>query len=115
MNKDVKIKWIEALKTYKQCTNSLRKNDCYCVLDVLCDLFAKSNNVDWKETGVIKDNSYQGTHSILNRNSSLPNEVEQWSEFDGNIYYKENHTTIATLNDEGFSFEKLSKIIEEQL
>lgn len=50
MDKNIKGKWIKALRSgeYKQGIHSLRDNDCFCCLGVLCDVIdnGKWNRLD---------------------------------------------------------------------
>ena len=55
MNKEWKEKWVTALRSgkYQQGQGVLRsKDDKFCCLGVLCDLFAKeTGSIDWEEYG----------------------------------------------------------------
>lgn len=116
MKKSIKKKWIEALRSdkYKKCKHRLhspRSKHAFCVIGVLCDLYAKERGATW----VKRD----GGSFILNTAIALPNEVKKWAGIeDGNLYVKHNDKTqqLISLNDDtNLSFKSLSNLIEEQL
>lgn len=102
MNKTVVKEWVKALRSgeYKQGIGRLRsKNDRYCCLGVLTDLYVKKNKLEW----VKEENLY----SFSNYAFTLPKEVFKWS--------KLKHDTEAELmnmNDEGERFKKIADYIE---
>lgn len=118
MNENVKSRWIEALESgkYKQGKEQLRSNDCFCCLGVLCDL----HRIEFKGEWV--GDRYLGSLQIL------PMEVWTWAGFntdnptavnlknpdlDFNPECSYDEYSLAELNDEGYSFRKLVKIIKE--
>jgi hypothetical protein len=112
MNLQIKQKWVNALRSgdYQQGHNYLHTDNGFCCLGVLCDLYIKENNVEWE---LVNDgDNYEFQHS----DTYLPNSVVEWA----NLKYNNpivNHeaSTLATLNDIGFTFNKIADIIEEQL
>lgn len=62
MNKEIKIRWIEALRSgkYKQHTQQLRYKDNYCCLGVLLDVTKNETNGFWSANGLFnyKNNNY---------------------------------------------------------
>jgi hypothetical protein len=100
MNPEVKAKWIAALESgeYKKGKLALRdKDDSFCCLGVLCDLYAKETG---KGTWVLQNYNYKfdantEEDTSLGRSSLYaPMQVAEWSGVD--------HVTgraLATIND----------------
>lgn len=106
MNKEVKEKWLTALRSgeYKQgkqrlvVTNS--DNQKYCCLGVLCDLYNK-------ETG----------NKTWGNNLDLPDEVVKWSgvkDSNPHITMGTESVTIAWYNDNSGDFLQIADIIEKE-
>ena len=131
MNQEVKAKWVAALRggQYQQGPGYLRRNDKFCCLGVLCDLFAKEEHGDWEESDeellkglFFRFNARAGGGSMF----GLPGAVQEWAGFDegGSIRVeipeKRDGAYIEALNDgaEGVvlrSFSEIAAVIEEQL
>ena len=128
MNQEIKEKWIQALKSgeYEQCQGFLRiintKGELeYCCLGVLCDIYAKENNIEWK------DNMYGEEYSVLSTDivecNELPEEVAAWAgcfKQDPSVIVKDtllNHEdkySLTYLNDTlDMTFEQISNFIEQ--
>lgn len=123
MKATIKKLWLNALRSgeYKQGKGTLRANDSYCCLGVLCDLHAKEFKKDWVLVPTVNDEHYD----YLGRTQFLPNEVSNWAEID---YYKSlgytnsgmfknddgKDSSLSTLNDEGKSFTEIADIIEKR-
>ena len=122
MNKELKQKWINALRSdkYHQCIEKLKNQTGFSVLGVLCDVsgLGKWNN----------DNSYLGSFvtlpsKIRNKENLLFDplisiELLTLAEHIKLIQMKnyspeEFSVPISILNDCGFSFKRLADIIEE--
>lgn len=75
MNSEVKEKWIAALRSneYKQTQGYLHTHDGYCCLGVLCDLYAKEKNMEWKIENDGNIRSFDGKDQVL------PQSVSDWS------------------------------------
>jgi hypothetical protein len=132
MNKEIKEKWITALRSgeYKQCRNKLIKvkNDqrSFCCLGVLTDLAIKEGVIsdNWKLNTDPKTISY-GEYVIGHEeNSVLIKEVMEWAElsdneglyygtYDDNGVYK-TPQSLAVKNDTGASFKQIANIIEKE-
>lgn len=118
MNPEVKQLWLDALRSgeYKQGRNVLRdKNDNYCCLGVLTDLYVK--NVP--DAGCwVPDDDNNGRYKFNNNITYLPNDVADWSGVVcvDPIIKDENGNTqsLALLNDSGYSFNAIANIIETQ-
>ncbi len=112
MNKEIKAKWVAALRSgdYAQGKITLRsKGNQFCCLGVLCNLHAQAHP---KIAAKQKDSqSYMGESEIL------PDAVMEWSGVstrNGLFSDDSGLGTLASLNDAGTSFSKLAKIIEKQ-
>ena len=60
MNQDVKNRWIKALRSgdYDQGRTVLRKDNNYCCLGVLCDLYLEDHNKGWR----VEEVDHEGWH-----------------------------------------------------
>ena len=114
MNPQIKQKWVSALRSgdYKQTQHRLRKEDGFCCLGVLCDLYIKDNNVEWE---IDEDNIYRYEKHF----TVLPPSVVEWVGVEDSNPYVIGVTgglcTLAELNDSGSTFEGIADVIEEQL
>jgi hypothetical protein len=116
MNSEIKTRWIAALRSgeYVQGTGTLRYEDEFCCLGVLCDLYDPTR---WE--------NYQGaTHHYANAVAVLPDEVQQWAGLSdenpsisprkhGN--YPMPPSSLAEANDAGYDFSQIADIIEKEL
>ena len=112
MNPQIKQKWVDALRSgeYQQTQNYLRKEDGFCCLGVLCDLYGKENNVEWNLA------SDGHNYKFQDKESHLPSSVIEWAGVDDdNPYVDGEIITLAGLNDTGCTFEEIANLIEEQL
>lgn len=131
MNPEVKQKWIDALRSgkYEQGSEKLRSVSGYCCLGVLCDLYAQEHNVEWEFRG--RGGTYlqpQDYWYFEEESEFLPESVMEWAglktnnprvrvdvednEDEDEWFYQDE---IAIVNDSGYTFNDLSKIIEQQL
>ncbi len=102
----IKNKWIEALKSgeYKQGTGRLRKTDNrYCCLGVLCDVYAKTLNKEWRKANDFYF-SFDGSYS------SLSPTVEKWA----GINVVKQSELIHLNDDERLTFDQIADHIEEK-
>jgi hypothetical protein len=128
MNPEVKAKWLEALRSgeYKQTLYTLRScNGGFCCLGVLSDVYRKEVGGSW-QLGHDGDDT---VYSIVNKNQDdyatveLPNCVSDWAGVEGcnpEVRLKTNDdnfgfVSLATLNDEGKTFNEIADLIEKQL
>ncbi|NBO72453.1 MAG: hypothetical protein EBU66_19235 [Bacteroidetes bacterium] len=130
MNPQVKEKWIDALRSgkYEQGSEKLRSVDGYCCLGVLCDLYAQEQNKEWDLKGIDEENHQVMDYWYFDGESEfLPDSVREWAGITFNnpkvrVDVTENddeddwfyQDEIANLNDTGYTFEELSKLIQEQ-
>ena len=130
VNPEVKQKWIDALRSgkYEQGSEKLRSVSGYCCLGVLCDLYAQENNTEWEFRGIEETNLQPKDYWYFEDQSEfVPESVMDWAGFTENcpvvkIDVEEDdedswfyHEGLADLNDSGYTFNELSKLIQEQL
>ena len=110
MNQQVKEKWVSALRSgdYKQTKSCLHKGDGFCCLGVLCDLYGKEHNVEWKlvDAGIY--------YEFQDKKAILPLSVIEWAGVeDDNPEICE--TPLSRLNDNGSTFNEIADLIQEHL
>jgi hypothetical protein len=124
MNPEVKAAWVAALRSgeRQQDVGSLRTENGYCCLGVLCDLHAKATGGYWNGP----PSTFSGRYRYLNDSSTLPSIVRDWADLpDGNPIIGEavaaedgqfHDYPAATFNDEfGYTFNQIADLIEENL
>lgn len=111
-------KWVEALRSgkYKQAKGQLAIHDekgavKYCCLGVLCELAVAEGIVKKKEKGK--------SHVIVygQRDDLLPVKVQKWAGLktnNGKVSQELQGRSLAVLNDEGISFKKIARLIEQR-
>ena len=113
MKKEIKAKWIKALLSgkYKQGREVLRrKNNTFCCLGVLCDLYIKEIGGEWK---MGKDGI---SYCIMQNDTGLPSKIQRWAGINSTegSYDSDNDKTLADDNDSGGKgFKTIAKIIEK--
>lgn len=127
MNKEVKEKWVTALRSgnYKQTSHELKNENGYCCLGVLCDLAVKEgicqevfyNNEDDEEN--IDENGYINIHSFDNQTESLPKSVQTWAQLDSDdpFLYKDYENVSCSLANDNrkLTFHEIADLIENVL
>ena len=133
MNPEVKQKWIDALRSgdYEQGSEKLRTPNGYCCLGVLCDLYAQEHDTQWEFRGYDENADETNPHPMDywyfgDQSEFLPESVMNWAGLkthnpsvrvdvedndEDNWYFQDE---IANVNDSGYTFMDLSKIIQEQ-
>ena len=112
MNPQIKQKWVDALRSggYQQTQRYLRTDNGFCCLGVLCDLYAKENNVEWN----LVNNGHN--YEFQDKESHLPSSVVEWSGVeDSNPLVNDKTESLANLNDRGSTFNVIADVIEHQL
>jgi hypothetical protein len=112
MNPQIKQKWVSALRSgdYQQTQGYLHKEDGFCCLGVLCDLYGKENDVEWK---LENDGTY---YKFQYHTATLPLSVVEWAGFgSSNPYICSRSLTLGGLNDGGSTFNEIADLIEEHL
>jgi hypothetical protein len=113
MNPQIKQKWVSALRSgeYQQGQYCLRKEDGFCCLGVLCDLYGKENNVEWEPS-----THYNNVYVFQDMATILPLSVMEWVGVgEGNPLVNDEIGTLAGLNDNGTTFNEIADVIEKQL
>lgn len=121
MNREVKDKWVVALKSgeYKQGKYFLNGATGYCCLGVLCDLAVKEGIGTWEDHERVGAKSYVSGESI--NTYALTPEVMEWAGLDSPtplVTIKKSDKVavpISIANDSTVSFTRIAKIIEKQL
>lgn len=118
MNKRIKAKWLEALRSgrYKQGRDKLKNGDKFCCLGVLCDLHRLENN----KTRKLKLGWGEG-ETYLDEDAILPDAVMEWAGLETKNPIVEDYD-LATFND-GYkgckvrphTFKQIAKLIEKHL
>ncbi len=119
MNPIVKEKWIKALrsKVYETGSGRLRRHSLYyedkfCVIGVLCDLYAQVGPERWQWS------LSAGGYSFDGESENVPVAVQKWANLTEipMVTISESKVPLTLLNDEEeLSFEELANLIEEQL
>ena len=115
MNKEIKGKWIHALRSgeYEQGRKGLMDVEFdtprYCCLGVLCDLAVKGGMIP--PANVDSEEDYLGRFGEAIEAEYLPWEVKEWV---GGIAV-EDETALTIMNDTGMTFDKIADYIEENL
>lgn len=123
MNQQIKQKWVDALLSgkYKQGMGMLRsRNDKFCCLGVLCDLYVKETGAMWSKKASTSHYMIGGIDDIL------PLEVAEWAGCDQSPpviaryvdkrgKMKEQNQTLGDINDFGVRFTTIATYIKEQL
>ena len=113
MNKDVKAKWVAALRSgeYKQTQNRLREGNAFCCLGVLCNLHAKAHRriaADQTRPSVYMDHTHE-----------LPEDVMVWAglgtDIGDKVVINGRKRSLAEHNDQGRTFKQIADAIEAQL
>jgi hypothetical protein len=122
MNPRIKQRWLDALRSgeYKQTTETLRDENGFCCLGVLCDIHAKERGANW----VKRIESYE----LYGEVQLLPLSVQEWAGLDndmggvvdfeyeggGEIHLRAD--TLPEINDSWHKdFNEIADLIEAQL
>ena len=104
MNKEIKDRWLIALRSgdYIQGTGSLKIDDSFCCLGVLCDILQKDLNTYWD------DDSFENTSDLL------PEIVWKYAELPDSDPGIDGTRTLSSCNDfRRNSFEEIADLIEK--
>lgn len=122
-HRKVRKMWVKALRSgeYVQGQNQLctigekGKPDMFCCLGVLCDLAVRKGLVPTSQINVEHD----GNMTYFDEEYRLPSKIQKWVGLsDESGTYKDIvdeiqvRTDLVTMNDDGFSFDKIADIIE---
>jgi hypothetical protein len=109
MKKDIKEKWIKALRSgkYSQATNRLRCGNSFCCLGVLCDVVDPSLWTDYRDDPLYYSFKYKDDLSTLGVPGTLKEDIG---------LKPTDALTLANLNDiKGFSFLEIADYIEKNI
>lgn len=128
MNPEIKAKWVAALRSgkYQQTEGTLNRplTGGFCCLGVLCDVYGKEKKKKaFDEFGSFllggKDHKESGTSQFL------PGKVSRWAGFKNSVLESQSDmefsitTPLANclhhMNDEGYTFEEIANVIEQEL
>jgi hypothetical protein len=75
MNQEIKLKWLEALRSgqYKQTKYSLKNEKGFCCLGVLCDIYSQENKTPWEK-------HEEEREAIIHNTKVLPVPIMRWAE-----------------------------------
>lgn len=114
MNKQIKKKWVDALRSgkYKQTKEFLKDETGYCCLGVLCVVYAEEKKINIEDIPGFDD-----------EDQGLPNKVVTWAKLDSSnplvtiaINKVERIKFLTELNDDdGKSFKYIANVIERNL
>jgi len=115
MNKRVKRLWIKALRSekYKQARGYLKRDDDYCCLGVLCEVYRQRTGTgEWDDNG-FKDGAGDESYGHLTQDvikwAGLQNNTWNWNPKLGRT------ASASSLNDKGKSFNFIADRIEKYL
>lgn len=105
MNGLLKEEWVTALRSgdYEQGKNSLRNDDSFCCLGVLCDILSKEGIGEWQEDLFVYDDV---AHDVSLSVGSGPGLMELVG------LKKREQAALVRLNDEGTNFDGIAAVIE---
>lgn len=117
MNPEIKTKWTEALRSgeFKQGTRALKRDDRFCCLGVLCELYRRehADKVSW--TTRSRDGRH---HEYLDAHvgtSFLPRPVMDWAELQHPDPLLGEDTAVHHNDSAGLTFESIADLIDEHL
>lgn len=133
MKKEIAKIWINALRSgkYKQGISALRdKDNKFCCLGVLCDLYDKDRKAKKKKSIKISAPKYNGNKDMYcyvygTTSDFLPQEVKRWAGMRSNkgsfeLITDGTHLNLALINDGDShlgckNFKGIAKIIEQHV
>lgn len=121
MNPTIKKMWVDALLfgNYKQSKKSLRSNNGFCCLGVLCDVYSKeAKRKKLYNHRLFSWRDYHGRSVFIDRDDMLPALMVSKAGLgydDPCVIYRGKECTLSSLNDDGVSFKMIAGIIINQL
>lgn len=128
MDKEVKRKWLKALRSgkYTQTEGTLKDSEGNCCLGVLCDLYAKEHGREW-----VRDETSYSIYRLKGQKLSdaLPSNVSKWAGlgrhadpvvsyecYDANDDEEVSKVSLSQLNDEErLDFKGIADVISKSL
>ena len=120
MNQEIKTKWVAALRSgdYKQGTDYLKKDDCYCCLGVLCEISKLETGFGIDENK-IENKMKNNTGNEIDGNKTIANTIQDWAglkcKSGGFVLIGGEIISLAQHNDKGRTFLEIADAIEAQL
>ena len=118
MNENTK-KWIAALRSddFKQTTSCLRDFDGHCCLGVACEVYRReAGEGHWNKEYTQFRTEYIFMTAEGKYTACLPPIVAKWLGLRSTSGHNKNTlTTLAVMNDEGFSFEEIANALESDI
>lgn len=125
MNQEVKAMWVSALQSgeYQQGQCYLRVDDKYCCLGVLCDIYIQKVEGSW-ERNYDYEHSQVYNFAIESKSqlavSQLTSSVMKWAGLENTdprvvVNTLAVELMLSEVNDQGYSFNDIANIIENQL
>jgi hypothetical protein len=113
VNADVKKEWVAALRSgeFEQAKGSLKDDDGYCCLGVLCELYRRKFGGRWER-------NIGGGFEYLGMVGLLPSMVVVWAGLmDKSPTAKKGgaEVSLTDMNDQGADFSKIADLIEAGL
>jgi len=128
MHTEIQTKWIDALLSgeYEQAKFSLKSEEGFCCLGVLCDLYLKEHNEEWTSPIPAEDQdcAYPSNPNVFNiegETGGLPLKVMRWAGLESSNpivrqeYRGYNKASLAVLNDSSIeenTFEKIAELVK---
>jgi len=116
MNVEIKKKWLEALESgeYQKGKDSLKTENKFCCLGVLCDIYIKETGKGkWKK--LIAHAYSHFMEEEIEEATVLPESVMVWAELkDNNPSINNDYHSITALNDASETFEDVIEAIKKE-
>lgn len=114
MNSEIKVKWIEALRSgkYKQGKDALRSRNTYCCLGVLCEVVrSQGHGGEW----VLGDNTDGFDFNEGTSGTVLPNTLRKYLGMESTEQFNWQDKLIKMNDEQDAPFEEIAKWIKENL
>jgi hypothetical protein len=116
VNQEIKDQWLAALRSgkYKQGHGALQVNDMYCCLGVLCAISPFADEAQMRPDGSVYYIETSESGYRQDQEGILPRHIKDWAGLESRNP-SASHSTLASLNDQGATFEEIADIIEREL
>lgn len=130
---EIKQKWLTALRSgdYVQTKRFLQRDDKFCCLGVLCDIYGMENNVKWVNPNILDSDEDASevldvfpeynldVMEFMDETEILPVFVVHWAGLSEPnpqvVVHPDLYVDLASLNDSGYSFDEIADLIEDNL
>ena len=121
MRQEIAELWVKALRSgeYTQAAGVLRRDDSFCCLGVLCDLYREAtSDGTWDETPRSEPDGLP-VYAFAGAEETLPNEVITWAGMEtpngilDPVESGAEEMCLSGLNDDGSTFSGLALVIEQ--